>query len=812
MGKVDTKLNFYFALMASLSGLTFLGTPELGSLPFIAVFFAVFGLIFVDLLKWFALPPVMAYLALGGIAFYTINRFYTIGSFSPEPQMIAVAELLVFVQSVLMLQTKNKRIYEQLAVFAMLQLIVAAIFNNAITYGLLLLPLGIIAIGALSLLHIRSVSEDVVGDSDSVSQTLRLQSHSSQQSFAAMATVLPRVGWLTIAPSVIVVAMVFFYALPRTNETARSGIGGKAQIGFSSQVKLGQIGLMMRNPEIAVRMDLSDRRSGGRYSVVDDIYIRGVVLERYNPTRNFEGTWAAIEGPFLTAIGELPSVSLNNRNSRGLADDVTVKMTVSSMKSESLFSIAPYYYDSSGRQIVHEPERWLIRRRDIPLISRNSQIFYRFGTQAFRVGIQSPYLPRSIDNTAEGDEESNDKDDKAVDEMARMDREIASSRYVRECLDYDDSTVPSAARVALTALGGVDAIPDDNVQVAKQMERYLSSGVTYQYTLDLTMEPIIGMDPIEQFLTVNRRGNCQYFASALVLMLRSQGIPARLVVGFSTDEYNTLGGYYVARQSHAHAWVEALVNADAVKSNDLPFPRSKVKEYWLRLDPTPGGGGTNFTTGGSVSNVLDLAQDIWTNYVVDADASDRRRELGGGLDGMSSSYASYYEWFKLKISRVRAGELGAGALADGPQFSWLSAILVIAILLLGLIAYQVGPPNWLARGSDDSVVKMEVQRPTIPFFVELMTTLESIGIVRRIGQTPLEYTRDAAARLATPDTESVSEPLADLTSAFYHQRFAESSGTTVAMAFANRDEQIKLALQVVKKRIDSEVKRRDSDD
>ncbi len=44
-------------------------------------------------------------------------------------------------------------------------------------------------------------------------------------------------------------------------------------------------------------------------------------------------------------------------------------------------------------------------------------------------------------------------------------------------------------------------------------------------------------------------------------MLRSQGIPARLVVGFNTDEYNSVGGYYVARQLHAHAWVEALIDA-----------------------------------------------------------------------------------------------------------------------------------------------------------------------------------------------------------------------------------------------------------
>jgi protein-glutamine gamma-glutamyltransferase len=247
MLKVESKLNIYFALMACFCGLTFFGTPELGGLPFIAIFFALFGLIFVDLLRWFALPATMAYVALGAIAFYTINRFLTIGALAAEPQMIAVAELLVLVQSVLMLQRKNRRIYEQLAVFALLELIVAAIFNHAVSYGVLLLPLGAAAIGALSLLHIYSTTEEAFTRRESAGSTLRVSSIESKQSFVEMASPLPRLGFLTIAPAVSVVALVFFYALPRTNHESRRN-SGKAQVGFNSEVQLGQIGKMMLNP------------------------------------------------------------------------------------------------------------------------------------------------------------------------------------------------------------------------------------------------------------------------------------------------------------------------------------------------------------------------------------------------------------------------------------------------------------------------------------------------------------------------------------------------------------------------------------
>jgi len=79
----------------------------------------------------------------------------------------------------------------------------------------------------------------------------------------------------------------------------------------------------------------------------------------------------------------------------------------------------------------------------------------------------------------------------------------------------------------------------------------------YAYTLDLMDSP--GADPIGDFLFRDRAGHCELFASSLVLMLRSQGIPARLVTGYLGTSFNPLEGYHIVRNSNAHAWVEALV-------------------------------------------------------------------------------------------------------------------------------------------------------------------------------------------------------------------------------------------------------------
>jgi hypothetical protein len=69
----------------------------------------------------------------------------------------------------------------------------------------------------------------------------------------------------------------------------------------------------------------------------------------------------------------------------------------------------------------------------------------------------------------------------------------------------------------------------------------------------------------------NKSGNCEFFASALAVMLRLNGIPARLVGGYRGGYYNDVGQYYLVPQKYAHAWVEAYVK-----------PRG-----WVRIDPTP---------------------------------------------------------------------------------------------------------------------------------------------------------------------------------------------------------------------------------
>lgn len=121
--------------------------------------------------------------------------------------------------------------------------------------------------------------------------------------------------------------------------------------------------------------------------------------------------------------------------------------------------------------------------------------------------------------------------------------------------------------------------------------------------------------PLSAFLFVHREGHCEYFASAMAIMLRAEGIPARNVTGFLGGRWNGFGGYYAVRSADAHAWVEAY----------LPG------EGWVTFDPTPPNGElTALSLLDRMSEIYEAIAAAWEERVVSWDLSSQRgmfREL-----------------------------------------------------------------------------------------------------------------------------------------------------------------------------------------
>ncbi len=110
--------------------------------------------------------------------------------------------------------------------------------------------------------------------------------------------------------------------------------------------------------------------------------------------------------------------------------------------------------------------------------------------------------------------------------------------------------------------------PSD-LRIILSLSNYLRA--TYPYDLDIPPFPD-SRDSVDYFLFEQKRGYCEHFASALAVMLRSQGVPARFVTGYLPGEYNPLSGFYSIKNSDAHAWVEAYIPGFG----------------WHAVDPTPG--------------------------------------------------------------------------------------------------------------------------------------------------------------------------------------------------------------------------------
>ena len=90
---------------------------------------------------------------------------------------------------------------------------------------------------------------------------------------------------------------------------------------------------------------------------------------------------------------------------------------------------------------------------------------------------------------------------------------------------------------------------------------------SFFYTLN---PPLLGDNPVDDFLFTTRRGYCEHFAAAFVTLMRAAGIPSRVVVGYLGGELNTAGNYLIVRQSDAHAWAEIWT----------------AERGWVRVDPT----------------------------------------------------------------------------------------------------------------------------------------------------------------------------------------------------------------------------------
>jgi transglutaminase-like putative cysteine protease len=294
----------------------------------------------------------------------------------------------------------------------------------------------------------------------------------------------------------------------------------------------------------------------------------------------------------------------------------------------------------------------------------------------------------------------------------------------------------------------VTAGSGNNYDKAVALEGHLRDH--YGYTLQLPAKT--PKDPLANFLFERKQGHCEYFASAMAVMLRSIGIPSRMVNGFRGGEFNDLSGRYVIRAQDAHSWVEAY------------FPGNG----WVSFDPTPIGSLPSHKGGWNrLALYVDAMTSFWREWVVNYDFV-RQRSLGveGARYGRvlieklrRKAMASYRRL--LQTARAGQGRMNAVTV------TWVRGVAGLGCLLL-LLVNATRVRRWTrqlvtTRGASDAP-----QEAAALWYERMTKALGKLGWRKAAEQTAAEFMEEIPVG-------RVRESVSNFTRHYERARFAASA-------------------------------------
>jgi transglutaminase-like putative cysteine protease len=184
--------------------------------------------------------------------------------------------------------------------------------------------------------------------------------------------------------------------------------------------------------------------------------------------------------------------------------------------------------------------------------------------------------------------------------------------------DYNPRTRALALRWRREA--GPPGAAADNAIVKRALAWIRSDFV---YTLDA---PPLGRDSVDEFLFETRAGYCEHFSSAFAVLMRSAGIPSRVVTGYVGGYRNPVGGYWLIRRSDAHAWTEVWLDGRGWVRVDPTAAVAPERIYDTIADRRPGALG-GFDGLAPVFDVGDWLRRGWNDFVLGYDSVRQRRLL-----------------------------------------------------------------------------------------------------------------------------------------------------------------------------------------
>lgn len=736
-------------LLVSLSGLTAAIAEGVG-ISAITIPVALATWFFVDFKRLLHLPVAWSP-GLGLLAFLVAGIEYATIS---EPSYLAVGNhLLAYLTWILLCQQKGIRQYWTLCALSILQIAVTALLTFSFWFGIALVGYCLLATWTLSLfLLCRSArlfhEPDVERDGFTprgVSQTELARIGAGVSLDRNERLVTPRFCLHTVVDTTIslVIAALFFLFIPRiwpTGSAARGGKPGTPLTGFSTEMRLGDMGEILESKERVMDVRVFDAHSGEAlsplkaqsYLGVEPLF-RGAVLEEYRQSRWYRpqfrtprGTtdgipeadyrlWINLAGletdaifSFGNSVGVIPV-----KRSGSVSWDYFSNEMIRSEETDLSREFAYDLYTAPGA-----PDQWLSQQRQKDLAG---SLFSRFPDGQF-----SPVRPRRYQQSLVA--------------MLELPEELAP-------------LVPIAERVTKGAKTPLEA--------AQKIEDWLTQSGEFTYTMKLSVSDST-IDPILDFLENRRSGHCEYFASAMATMLRCVGIPSRVVNGFKGAVFDQKTGTFSIYQYHAHAWVEAYLDG-----------------HWVTYDPTPSSRDSmveDFQGGPSaLVKSWRTAEARWHRFATLSREEQSERiyqPLVQRAKSISTILTDLWQGRSSGLNRIKEFLMT-------PK-RWLSiegAFVILLVVLLGMALYRLTRMLLQAGKSLRGYLKSQADSTAtrsqkVPFYEQLVAILKEQGLVQQPFQTAREFIHAALPRLMSrlPDRRMEDWP-DEVVDKFYQVRF-----------------------------------------
>ncbi|MFI5456888.1 MAG: DUF3488 and DUF4129 domain-containing transglutaminase family protein [Isosphaerales bacterium] len=654
------------------------------------------------------------------LAVGTLGLLYLENRLDETQRIPALAHWLVYLQLIKFFLPKTAEDDWFLFLLGLMQVLIGSVINQSDEVGAWLFLWAMLAVWVLGLFFLQREA-----------RRFAVIRRTSSRSEVQVATVDPYAGLfdrsfavatVRVMVTTLALGVLIFLVLPRQAGATRSQPGApmaKHLTGFDEEVQLGQLGEILENDSVVMTVEVTDR-DGKPFQPVEPLW-RGVTMFKYEGGRWFR---PAKPTQVVVSPGDDPRLRQGKI--------IRQKIKLEPIDSPTLFGIRPILTFRSYQAFS-------------PSLSNNDATLFRPDT-----------LGGEYDYEVVSDFDPNG---------AQL-QESAPGPYG----ELGETLKSTLRAIALPVVANIKALGrEGDAARAQALTAYLRDSGEFSYTLQMDVQDR-KIDPVIDFLVKRKAGHCEYFASALALLLRSIDIQARIVNGFKGGDWNELTSTLNVRQKHAHSWVEAYMGYGP----DGP----RRGHIWITLDPTPANerqesiaqvGGL----AGKFRPLTDLIRHVWVFYVIGYNGERQNRLIYAPMRVIireaRDKYAALGKWLGKTVARLfHFRNFSALFSLRGFVVSFFLGTLLAALAYLVFLMIKRFS-RWLHGPPLDTTSRTA----GILFYRRLAQMLAEYDLQRTPAETQSEFAVRAHKFLAGqgPLTDPVADVPQQVVEAFYRVRF-----------------------------------------